>query len=140
MFGASEGIWIMHSGDSTSINSLLTSANDLPLEEFDWGTLRWLCNDRLSPGTPQTLGICHIWPGKKNPLHFHPNCEELLHVLAGRGRHRLGRDVVDLAAGMTLRIPVRTHHNFENIGEETLVCLICFSAGARETVFLGGEP
>ena len=123
-----------------SIKSLLTNAGDLPLEEFDWGTLRWLCNDRLSPGTPQTLGICHIWPGKRNPLHFHPNCEEMLHVLTGRGRHRLDLDVVDLEAGMTLRIPIRAPHNFENIGTDTLVCLICFSSGARETVFLDGEP
>jgi quercetin dioxygenase-like cupin family protein len=123
---------------SLSLDSLVAHGDELPEEVFEWGTLRWLCNDRISPGAAQTLGICRIWPGKRNPLHYHPNCEELLYVLAGKGRHQLDKEVIELSERTALRIPAGVRHNFANIGGETLVCLICFSSGDRQTVFVDG--
>ena len=114
----------------------LTVADALPCDEFDWGRLRWLCNQTLIPGAVQTLGMCEIWPGKSNPLHYHPNCEELLYLLSGQGRHRLDADVLDLVAGTTLRIPAGVRHNLENTGTDVLVCLVSFSSGDRQTVFV----
>jgi mannose-6-phosphate isomerase-like protein (cupin superfamily) len=116
--------------------SLVTDSAVLPAETFAWGAIKWLYNGRLSPGAEQTLGVCHILPGKRNPLHFHPNCEELLYVLAGQGRHRLDDELVELRVGMTIRIPVGVKHNLENTGWEPLACVITFSSGDRQTVFL----
>jgi quercetin dioxygenase-like cupin family protein len=113
-----------------------TCRNNLPVETFDWGTLQWLCNDRLLPGALQTLGQCEIAPGRRNPVHYHPNCEEVLTMLSGVGRHRLGDEFVELRAGMTIRIPANVQHNMENIGVEPIACLIVFSTGDRQTVFL----
>jgi quercetin dioxygenase-like cupin family protein len=111
-------------------------SENLNIETFDWGTLRWLCNDKLSPGAEQTLGICHIRPGCKNPVHYHPNCEEVLYMLAGTGLHSLDGEAVSLRAGSTIRIPAGVRHNLRNDGDEEIVCLISFSSGRRETVFL----
>jgi mannose-6-phosphate isomerase-like protein (cupin superfamily) len=44
--------------------------------------------------------------------------------------------VFDLRAGSTIRVPANVRHNLENVGAETLVCLVAFSSGNRETVFL----
>jgi quercetin dioxygenase-like cupin family protein len=115
---------------------LLTHSTLLPAESFDWGAIKWLCNGTLQPGALQTLGICHLFPGKQNPAHYHPNCEELLYVLAGKGRHRLGQEWLDLDAGATLRIPAGIHHQLVNVGWEPLTCIIAFSSGDRQTVFL----
>src|SRR5262249_40048808 len=112
------------------------SSEDLPEETFDWGTLKWLCNDRLSPGAAQTVGICHIRPGQTNPVHYHPNCEEVLYLLAGEGQHSFDGQMVELRAGATIRIPAGVKHNLANTGGDTLSCLIAFSSGKRETVFL----
>lgn len=57
-------------------------------------------------------------------------------MLSGRGRHDFDDDSVVLTAGMTIRIPAGVTHRLENIGDETLVCLITFDTGHRETVFL----
>jgi mannose-6-phosphate isomerase-like protein (cupin superfamily) len=119
-----------------NLDQLLTNIADLPADQFDWGAIKWLCNNRVSPGAVQTLGICHILPGRSNPLHYHPNCEELLYMLAGQGRHTLNDEVVDLRAGMTIRVPAGVRHNLTNTGWEPLACLVCFSSGERETVFL----
>jgi mannose-6-phosphate isomerase-like protein (cupin superfamily) len=113
-----------------------TRRDDLPTESFDWGTLQWLASDKLSPGAAQTLGICHILPGRRNPVHYHPNCEEVLHMLAGAGRHGFDGQFVDLRAGDTIRIPAGVRHNLENTGPEPIVCLISFSSGTRATVSL----
>jgi mannose-6-phosphate isomerase-like protein (cupin superfamily) len=114
----------------------VTTRDDLPTETFDWGTLQWLASDRLSAGAAQTLGICHIHPGRRNPVHYHPNCEEVLHMLAGTGLHSFDGEIVELRPGATIRIPIGVRHNMENTGTEPIVCLIAFSSGTRETVFL----
>jgi mannose-6-phosphate isomerase-like protein (cupin superfamily) len=119
-----------------NIENLVTRLENLTGEPFDCGSLIWLCNDRLSPGALQTLGLSTILPGKQNPLHYHPNCEELLYVLSGCGRHRIGEEFVEVRPGTTVRIPAGVIHNLVNTGSETLTCLISFSSGDRQTVFL----
>ena len=117
------------------LEPLLVEAGNLPVESYDWGTLQWLASTALLPGCTQTLGICHLFAGKRNPLHFHPNCEELLHVLAGLGKHRLGDACVAVEPGSTVRIPTGMIHQLINTGAEPLVTVIAFSSGERLTIF-----
>ena len=116
--------------------TLVTLRDELPEQSFSWGALRWLSNGQLRPGAQQTVGICRIFAGQGNPLHYHPNCEEVLHVLAGRGRHSIDGEWIELRPGTTVRIPVGVKHNLINEGSETMECVIAFSSGDRQTVFL----
>jgi len=116
--------------------SYVTNARELPIETFDWGTLQWLCRDGLLAGAEQTLGICNIHPGRSNPRHYHPNCDEVLYMISGCGMHSFRDSTVELSAGMTIRIPRGVAHNLTNVGPESIVCLISFNSGTRETVFL----
>jgi len=115
---------------------VVTDAAALPVESTPWGTLQWVCNAKLMPGAQQTVGLATILPGKSNPLHFHPNCEEILHVLSGQGTHSIEGRTVSLKAGMTIRIPAGAKHNLVNTGTEPLKTLVSFSSGDRKTVFL----
>jgi mannose-6-phosphate isomerase-like protein (cupin superfamily) len=115
----------------------VTDAADLPVEKSPWGTLQWVCNAKLSPGAAQTVGLAQVYPGKTNVLHYHPNCEEVLHVISGRGVQSVDGRTIELKAGMTIRIPAGAKHNLANPGVEPLLTLISFSAGDRQTVFLG---
>jgi len=114
----------------------VSDASLLPTEIFEWGTLKWLCHDQLFLGAEQTLGICEILPGQRNPRHYHPNCDEVLYLLSGRGEHSFEDGVIALRPGMTIQIPVGVTHNLHNTGSEPLVCLISFNSGHRETVFV----
>jgi oxalate decarboxylase/phosphoglucose isomerase-like protein (cupin superfamily) len=107
----------------------------LPIQTFDWGTLQWLCNAELLPGTTQTVGICHLHPGKGNPRHYHPNCEEILYVQQGTGKHLLGEEWVSVRPGSIVRIPVGMKHQLVNEGADALITLIVFSSADRQTVF-----
>ena len=110
----------------------VSDQNQLPEESFDWGTLQWLCHGRLFPRAEQTLGICHIRPGCKNPRHYHPNCEEVLYMLSGTGRHSFEDASIELRAGMTIRIPVGVTHNLENIGTDEIVLIATYAPHGPE--------
>lgn len=114
----------------------VADAEQIPTEQFPWGTLKWLCNGKLSPGAAQTIGIAETLPGHSNPTHFHPNCEEVLYVISGCGTHLSEGRTVALKPGVTIRIPAGVKHNMRNTGAEPIRCLISFSSGDRKTVFL----
>ncbi|MBI5387513.1 MAG: cupin domain-containing protein [Verrucomicrobia bacterium] len=118
----------------------VTDAAQLPVEQSAWGTLQWVCNDKLMPGSAQTVGLATILPGKQNPVHYHPNCEEVLYVISGQGLHSYDGRTIPLKAGMTIRIPAKVQHNMVNTGTETLRTLVSFSSGNRQTVFIGEQP
>jgi len=101
-----------------------------------WGELTWLVNAALVPGALQTFGIVRIDPGCENPVHCHPNCEELLHVLSGTCVHRLGDDEFPLEPGATIVIPPGVPHHARCTSEEPLRAIISFSSGVRETATL----
>jgi mannose-6-phosphate isomerase-like protein (cupin superfamily) len=117
----------------------VTDAAQLPVEQSAWGTLQWVCNEKLMPGSAQTVGLATILPGKQNPVHYHPNCEEVLYVISGQGLHSYDGRTIPLKAGMTIRIPAKVKHNLVNTGAEPLRTLVSFSSGDRKTVFLA-EP
>jgi len=114
----------------------VTDAAQLPVETSAWGTLQWVCSGKLMPGAEQTVGLATIAPGKSNPVHYHPNCEEVLYVLSGLGVHSYDGRTIELKPGMTIRIPAGVKHNMINTGKETLRTLVSFSTGDRKAVFL----
>ncbi|HTL57862.1 MAG TPA: cupin domain-containing protein [Candidatus Limnocylindrales bacterium] len=118
----------------------ITDAAQLPVEKNTWGTLQWLCNGKLMPGAEQTLGLATILPGKQNPVHYHPNCEEVLYVIGGEGMQSYDGRTVLLKAGMTIRIPAHVKHNLINTGTESLRTLVSFSSGDRQTIWVEQQP
>jgi len=98
-----------------------------------WGELRWLVSGTAMPGAEQTLGVVTIHPGRRNPLHSHPNCEELLYVVSGRCEHLLGEELHALSPGSVIRIPRGVKHWARCISAEPLVAVIAFSSGERRT-------
>lgn len=99
----------------------------------DWGELVWLIGETQTPGAEQTFGVVTIAPGQRNPLHQHPNCEELLYVLAGECDHKLGDEMVQLSPGAVIRIPRGVPHWARCTSTEPLVAVISFSAPDRRT-------
>jgi mannose-6-phosphate isomerase-like protein (cupin superfamily) len=118
----------------------VTDVAQVSVEKNAWGTLQWVCNEKLMPGAAQTLGLATILPGKQNPVHYHPNCEEVLYVISGQGLQSYEGRTAMLKEGMTIRIPANVKHNLQNTGTEPLRTLVSFSSGDRQTVFLSDQP
>ena len=100
---------------------------------MNWGQISWLVGEESMPGSEQTLGVVTIQPGKRNPLHLHPNCEELLFVMEGEADHKLGDEMFRIRAGDVIRIPRGVPHWARATGDTPLVALISFSAADRRT-------
>jgi len=106
--------------------------------KYPWGWIRWMMSTKLDPGAAQTFGIVEIAAGQKNSLHMHPNCEEILYVLSGSCRHRIGDKTVVLKQGDLIRIPAGVPHQAFVLGNEPLRAVISYSSGDRQVVDLAG--
>lgn len=104
-----------------------------------WGELNWKITDAAMPGAEMTFGTCRIAPGERNPLHSHPNCEEILYVVSGRCEHKLGDTIHQMGPGDAIRIPRNVRHWARCTSDEPLFALIVFSSGTRTAINHEGE-
>ncbi len=66
--------------------------------------------------------------GGATPVHYH-ECEEVVVVLAGRGRARMNEVESEVfGPETTIVVPTGAVHQFENMGNDELVLLCAFSA------------
>lgn len=103
------------------------------VQEQEWGCLTWYASGGLNNSATMTVGRCEIKPGCANPVHLHPNCEEVLHVLQGTIAHTGTNGDEILQPGDTISVPAHTLHNARNIGDELAILQISFSSPTRET-------
>lgn len=120
------------------IETFVSRAEDGERVATGWGELSWRITGSTSPDARMTFGTCFIKPGERNPLHAHPNCEELLYVVSGACEHRLGSEIVHLAAGDLIRIPANVPHYARALGAEPVFAIIVFSSAHRQAVDLEG--
>ncbi|MBI4636540.1 MAG: cupin domain-containing protein [Candidatus Rokubacteria bacterium] len=62
------------------------------------------------------MGTESVDPGSQIPLHVHPDAEEILFVYEGRGRARVGEEVVDVGPETAIFVPKGAPHGFVNTG------------------------
>ena len=115
-------------------DAIVTRSTDNKVIEYPWGHLAWYVSRELNNSDTMTVGEAVIKPGQENPRHFHPNCDEVLHVLKGHILHTMGDKSVEMNEGDTVSIPAGVHHNAKNIGTENAVLAISFSSADRQAV------
>lgn len=111
-----------------------TAAADRTVDPQDWGRLEWSVAGSLGNSDVLTVGRCFIQPGRNNPVHHHPNCDEVLTVVRGRIRHRVDEEYLEMGPGDTVSIPLGATHNAVNIGDEECELLIVFDTAERQVV------
>ena len=98
-------------------------------------SLEWLADANLTPGSGMTFGRAQFEPGSSNPVHYHPNCHELVFVAEGEIEHTLGSQTVTLSrrvAVCTCRRVCGTRH--ATSAKTQRHCWWCFPAkGGRRS-------
>lgn len=121
-----------------SLNKVSTppvgAVDDALAQRFLWGSIQWLANDEMMPGSTLTFGFVQIAPGTKNPKHLHPNSDEVLYLLEGELDHSLGDEVHRLLPGMSIHIPVGVAHDAINRSDKMARMVVAYSTGDRQTV------
>jgi quercetin dioxygenase-like cupin family protein len=118
----------------SSHDAVVTRAADRQVIEQTWGRITWYASGQLGNSATMTVGEAVIRPGQENPRHYHPNCDEVLHVVRGRILHTMGPQQVEMTVGDTVSIPMGVRHNARNIGTEDAVLAISFSSAHREVI------
>src|SRR5882757_6599598 len=112
----------------------LRTAAQAQRETQPWGELQWFASRALGNSTTMTVGRAIIRPGQANPVHRHPNCDEILQVRSGHIMHKIGDREVEMQAGDIVTIPQGMAHNARNIGTEDAVLDISFSSADRVAI------
>lgn len=104
--------------------------------QFDWGSIQWLCSNDLFDDANLTFGYVQIEAGHKNPRHLHPNSSEVLFLIEGELDHSIGDQVYHLTAGMSIFIPTNVAHDAVNTGATTARMVVAYPTGDRQAVML----
>lgn len=111
--------------------------DDVETQVFDWGTLKWLAEPRVSRSQRFSQGIVMLLPGKGHTRHNHPDVEETLYVVSGRGRQMVedaagNAGYRDVAAGDMVHIPISAFHETINTGWEPLKIVATYAPHGPE--------
>jgi mannose-6-phosphate isomerase-like protein (cupin superfamily) len=115
--------------------SLTSDIGNIEPVNYEWGAIKWLCNDELMPHCQQSFGYAYVLPGKINPEHQHTTCQEVIYMLAGECDVYMNDEWLHLKPGQTLLLPQGVKHLLKNNGWEPAVYVASFSASFRGTVF-----
>lgn len=100
-------------------------------QEHDWGRLTFFTDEESTGVAGVTVGMARIQPTTENPLHVHPNCSEVILLLAGAVEHVVGEELVDLVAGDVLIVPAGTPHQARSVGQEPAEMVVVYNSGRR---------
>jgi quercetin dioxygenase-like cupin family protein len=115
------------------VETRIIRGKDVEIQEKEWGTLQWSIGGKDFKDVNMTFGIVTIRPGQANPLHTHPNCEEVLHVLKGSVEHTLPEGgTTRLETGDTIVLKRGKGHQARNTGKENAVVAVVFNNWDRK--------
>ena len=120
--------------------SKLIDPESLPTMSFDWGLIKPLVAAANTDGAEVSLMHVVLLPSEGHERHTHPESDEILYILAGRGEQMVDdSDTFGVGPGQAVFIPKGAFHSTVNTGWEPLVLLAIYApAGAEEA--LAGLP
>ena len=94
------------------------------LQKLDWGSIEWIYEPEEGSMDNMRVGLSTMLPGKVQPRHIHCGDEQLMYVLSGRGRQRIGDEESSLEAGSIYHISTGMAHESVNDGDTPIVKLL----------------
>ena len=118
--------------------------SDVETQVFEWGSIKWLSEPRVTGTERFTAGLVILELGKGHTRHNHPGVEEILYIVSGEGEQmievpdgsggmRSERQIV--RAGQMVFIPADIYHETINTDWEPMRILAIYApAGAEEVL------
>jgi quercetin dioxygenase-like cupin family protein len=94
--------------------------------ELPGRSLKWLFTPAMQLSDAFSMNVVCIQAGAGvKPAHSHPEKEEVIYVLSGKGQVYIDGNVGELRSGTAVLFPKRSVHMLRNTGEETMK-VVCF--------------
>jgi oxalate decarboxylase/phosphoglucose isomerase-like protein (cupin superfamily) len=128
----------------TDTGMRFVAPEDVETQVFEWGTIKWLSEPRVTNAQNFSAGVVLLAPGKGHTRHNHPGVEEILYVVSGQGiqmvEDEAGQPVRrPVTAGMMVHIPADVYHETINTGWEPLKLIAIYAPHGPEA-FLRSLP
>ncbi|MBN2324821.1 MAG: cupin domain-containing protein [Spirochaetes bacterium] len=90
--------------------------------------LRWLISPELTGAKYNSVCVIRVHPGGTvKPAHSHPEGEEVIYIIEGRGRVLVDGKIQTVRKGTAVLFPEGSVHMLQNTGGEEMK-VICFYA------------
>ena len=113
--------------------------DEVETQKFDWGTLQWMSEPRVTEADRFSCGVVRLEPGQGHVRHNHPESEEILYFIKGKGLQSVGDEEKECSEGELVHIPQGVFHSTVNTGEGELVLFAVYSPHGPEA-FLRSLP
>lgn len=115
------------------------SPSDVETQLFEWGSIKWLSESRVTGVRRAAGGIAIVEPGKGHSRHHHPTADEIVYVISGEGQQMVEDDsgtpiVRQVRAGDLISIPEGVFHELINTTWEPLRLLVVYAPGGPEAL------
>src|SRR5215217_3491685 len=115
--------------------SKLVDPDALPTMSFDWGLIKPLVATDNTEHSAMSLMQVVLLPGKGHERHNHPDSDEILYILSGRGEQMVDdSQTFAVGPGEAVFIPKGAFHSTVNTGWEPLVLLALYAPAGAEKV------
>ena len=109
----------------------------LPTMSFDWGVIKPLVAGDTD-GAAVSLVHVVLLPGQGHERHNHPDADEILYILSGRGEQMVDdADTFPVGPGQAVFIPTGAFHSTVNTGWEPLTLLAIYAPAGAEQALKG---
>jgi quercetin dioxygenase-like cupin family protein len=116
--------------------SKLIDPDTLPTMSFDWGVVKPLVATDNTDDPAVSMMHVVLLPGQGHERHNHPDSDEILYILAGRGDQMVDDgEPFEVRAGHAVFIPRGAFHSTVNTSWEPMTILAIYApAGAEEAL------
>ncbi len=101
------------------------------MQKYSWGEMVWLANSELGTSESVSVARMRVTPGGITERHCHPNCDEVVLVLEGKGELELDGSRYELGVNDCRVIPAGSAHLVRNVGSQDLLLVLSYGSGRR---------
>ncbi len=110
------------------------NVDDVDTLVFDWGTIKWISEPKVTNAERFTTGLVNLDIGKGHNRHNHPGVEEIIYCMEGQGLQTVGREKKTIRAGDMVHVPPGVYHSTKNTGWDQMKLLVVYSPSGPEEI------
>lgn len=104
---------------------------------FDWGRFAPTTGPEVNGATKFSAGVVFVPPGQGHSRHNHPDAEEIIFVLSGKGEQMVEDEngtpeTREVSAGCTIFVPDSRFHSTLNTGSDPMQLFVVYSPTGPE--------
>ncbi len=107
-------------------------ADEVAFEKVDWGLTKNLVGPQTAGSVYLKVNITEYLPGYVHKLHSHPNQEEVIYVLSGKGITETEEDRREIGPGSVVFIPAGVEHATVNLSTTESLKAVIIKAPPEE--------